>query len=284
MSVALVYDSTADLPDGPREHANWAMVPLFVSFGAETFADYVELSSAEFYARLRSSDELPKTAAPAPGSFAEAYERLLADHEHVISLHISGKLSGTVGAARIGAEAFPGRVTVIDSEVVSVRLGLLVTCTQEVLDAGGGLDGALAYIEQVRGRGGCVFTVDTLEYLQKGGRIGRAQALVGSLLNVKPVLAIEDGEAAPIGRARGRRKALDALVDEFDRRAPVDLPLRLAVVHGEAEDDARAVGERACALRAQARLDAVASFGAVIGTYAGPGTVGLGWIPAPGGA
>ncbi len=271
--TAIVYDSTADLPVPDRD--SWRMVPLTVHFGDEEVRDYVDLAVDEFYERLRTSPHHPRTSQPSPGTFAAVYAELLETHDHVVSIHISSKLSGTCASARAAAGDFPGRVTVIDSLNVSMPLALAVTRAQQALDEGVAPDEVAGLLEAARLRGDCLFSVPTLEYLQRGGRIGRAQALVGSLLGVRPLLAIEDGEVVPAGKVRGADRVLPALVDEFLRRAAPYGEIDVAIGHAADPAAAAELEARVRAARGGIRSVRVLTLGAVIGAHAGPGALGL---------
>src|SRR5262249_46595447 len=203
--TALAYDSTADLPDGPGEGAS-AIVPLRVMFGSQTLLDYVDLDPAAFYARLRSDPAHPTTSQPPPAAFSDVYERLLGEREHVVSLHVSGKLSGTVESARTAAAEFPGQVTVLDTASGSASLASAVLGVHELLRAGTDDAAIDAFLARHRSEARCFVALDTLTYLQRGGRIGRAQALVGQLLAVHPVLEVTDGEVLPGTKVRGARR------------------------------------------------------------------------------
>jgi DegV family protein with EDD domain len=273
---AIAYDSTADLPDGPRRHAGWAMVPLTVHFGSESFRDYVDLPIEEFYRRLVAAPTPPTTSQPTPAAFAAVYAELLARYEHVVSLHLSGKLSGTVESARLAAAACGGRVTVIDTGFVSALLALAVEEVQAMLDAGTTLRAIEARVAALPADSGCIFAVDTLEYLQRGGRIGKARAMLGTLLSVRPILAIEHGELEPVRRVRGARKVQAALCAELEARAPAG-PLRLAIAHAAAPAAAAALRAAVVAARPDAAVGELLTLGAVVGTHSGPGALGLAW-------
>jgi len=189
-NTAIVVDSTADFPEAPERFPNWRVVPLYVRFGDESFRDYVELSPEQFYARLRAAPETPSTSQPTPGDFLAAYEEL-AGYERILSLHIAGKLSGTIESARAAArELGDDRVRTIDSESASAAIAMLGLAIQRRLERGTTDEGVDALVERYPGETGLLFTVDTLEYLARGGRIGRARAWAGQLLNIKPILSI----------------------------------------------------------------------------------------------
>lgn len=276
--VAIVYDSTADLPVPERD--TWRMVPLTVHFGDEEARDYVDLPVEEFYARLPTSPHHPRTSQPSPGAFAAAFGDLLEDHDHVVAICISSKLSGTVRSAQAAATGFPGRVTVIDSLSVSMPLALLLVRAQEALDAGAAPADLPALLAEQRSRSACLFSVPTLEYLQRGGRIGRAQALVGGLLGVRPILAIEDGEVVPAGRVRSAERVLPALVDELVRRSADHAEIDVAIAHAADPDQAAALEALVRGARPGIRSVRILTLGAVIGAHAGPGTIGLGYVAA----
>jgi DegV family protein with EDD domain len=280
-NTAIVLDSTADLPDPAGRHPNWRMVPLYVRFGDETFRDYVDIKPAEFYRRLREASETPKSSQPTPADFAAVFQEL-SDYERVLCVMISAKLSGTAESARLGAESIGDeRVTVIDSGVASGGTVILADALQRRLESGATEDELLEGVERFKRDRGLLFTVENLEYLVRGGRIGKAQGLAGQLLSVKPILAFEDGVVAPLKRVRGRAKALA----EFERLfldATEDSPeLHVGVGHAAAPDDADDLVGRIRAARPRASLDIVTELGPVIGTHGGPGTLGLFWFADP---
>ena len=276
-TTAIVYDSTADLP--VAEHPDWTMVPLTVHFGEAEFRDYVDLTAAEFYERLASSSH-PTTSQPAPGAFIAVYRDLLERYEHVVSIHLSAGLSGTFGSACTAAQEFPGRVTVIDSRLVSMPLALGLGRAQDALDAGASPGDLPALFDKIGRQSACLFSVATLEYLQRGGRIGRAQTLVGTLLGVHPLLAVEDGGVVPVGRVRGEMRVLPELVAEFARRSASYPIIDVAIAH--ADDLERAAELEALVREARAGIRSVRilTLGAVVGTHAGPGALGLAFVAA----
>jgi DegV family protein with EDD domain len=278
--TALAYDSTADLPDGPGEGAS-AIVPLRVMFGGETLLDYVDLDPTAFYARLQSDPTHPTTSQPPPAAFAEVYERLLAERDNVVSLHISGKLSGTVESARAAATEFAGRVTVIDTASVSASLASAVLGVHALLRAGTDDAAIEAFIDRHRTESRCFVALDTLTYLQRGGRIGRAQALAGQLLSVHPVLEVTDGEVLPGTKVRGAGRVPAELVRCLagvvgDRR-----DLRILVVHAAAPERAEALARLVEEALPGRSVDRILPLGPAVGTHAGPGALGLGAAPLP---
>jgi DegV family protein with EDD domain len=198
-NTAIVYDSTADLPDGPARHANWRMVPLSLHVDGRTYRDYVDLTADEFYRLLASAPVTPTTSQPPPGVFGAVYAELLERYDQVVSLHISGSLSGTVDSARLGAEPYGDRVRVVDTRGVAVLLGLTVIGLQRLLETGTDMPGVERWLTGFRRHAGVVFSVETLEFLRRGGRIGAAQAFVGGLLSVRPILAVDDADPVAVG-------------------------------------------------------------------------------------
>jgi DegV family protein with EDD domain len=277
-NTAIVLDSTSDYPEAPSRFPNIRFVPLYVRFGDETFRDYVELGPADFFSRLRTSAVLPATSQPTPQDFVDAYEELSA-YERIYSLHISSKLSGTHQSAVLAAAELGGdKVRVIDTRTASLAIAMLAHAIQRRLTRGTTDDEIDALVERFYRDCSVIFTVETLEFLQRGGRIGRAAALAGSLLNVRPILAIQDGEAVAVARVRGRQKALA----EFERRfgeATEDKPgLRIAVAHADAPEWVGILSELVWRVRPKAEIEFTSTLGPVVSTHAGPGTVGFFWF------
>ena len=212
-NTAIVVDSTADFPEAPQRFANWRVVPLYVLFGDESYRDYEELSPAEFYARLRTAPELPTTSQPTPGDFLAAYEQL-SSYDRIYSLHLSSALSGTYQSAVTAAAEVDDKVRVVDSEAASAAVAMLGLAIQRRLDRGTTDEEIDELIRRYKREAGLIFTVDTLEYLRRGGRIGRASAWAGQLLHVKPILTIER-EVVPLKRVRGNQKAMQEFVNAF---------------------------------------------------------------------
>jgi DegV family protein with EDD domain len=276
-NTAIVLDSTADFPDAQIRFPNMRVVPLYVRFGEESFRDYVELDPHDFYARLRTAPELPTTSQPTPQDFLTVYHALSA-YERIYSLHISSHLSGTFQSATIAAADEGDRIRLVDTESASVGIGMLALAIQELLARGTTDDEVEALCRRYRERAAILFTVDTLEFLAKGGRIGRGKALMGSLLNVKPILAIEGGEVHPVTRARGRAKAFEEFRKRFEEATTDGPGLSVGIAHAEADEAVRQLQEIVRAARPGAEVKLVTSLGAVVGTHAGPGTVGFFWF------
>jgi DegV family protein with EDD domain len=277
-NTAVVLDSTADLSDPQGRHPNWRLVPLYVRFGTETFREYVDVSPEEFYRRLRECPESPKSSQPSPADFQQVFESL-SDYEHVLCVVLSAKISGTYESARRAAESLgDGRVRVIDSRVTSGGTVILADAIQRRLQRGTDDSEIDGLVERFRRERGLLFTVDTLEYLVRGGRIGKAAGLAGQLLSVKPILAFEDGEVAPLKKVRGRGKAIAELESIFESSSQDDSGLHVGVGHAEAKGDAEELVRRIRTARPSASLDILTTLGPVIGTHGGPGTLGLFWF------
>jgi DegV family protein with EDD domain len=281
-NTAIVLDSTADFPEGPGRFPNWRIVPLYVRFGAESFKDYVELGPEEFYARLRVAPEPPTTSQPTPGDFLAVYQELAPRYERILSLQLSSTLSGTFASAETAAGMLGGeQVRVVDTRTVSAAVAMLALAVQRRLDRGTTDEEVDTLVERYRREHGLLFTVETLEYLAKGGRIGRAAALAGSLLSVKPILTIEDGEVVPLKRVRGERKAMEEFRSILEARSRDAASLHVGMAHAAAPERLRALEELVAESRPQAQVDAATTLGAVVGTHAGPGTVGFFWFDDP---
>ena len=276
-NTAIVLDSTADFPEAPERFSNWRVVPLYVRFGDESYRDYVDLTPAEFYSRLRTTDELPTTSQPTPGDFLATYQEL-SGYDRIYSLHISSELSGTYGSATTAAEEIGGgKVRTIDSGSASAAISMLGLAIQRRLDRRTTDEEIDALLERYRRDAGLLFTVDTLEFLRRGGRIGRASAMAGTLLHVKPILTI-DREVVPRKRVRGNQKAMQTFIEEFTSKTEDRPTLRVGIAHAEAPERAEALRKMVRGERPQAEVEVVTTLGAVVGTHAGPGTVGIFWF------
>ena len=277
-NTAVVLDSTSDYPEAPSRFPNMRFVPLYVRFGDETFKDYTELGPADFYLKLRTSPVLPATSQPTPQDFLTTYESL-SGYERIYSLHVSAKLSGTFQSAELAASELGGdRVRTVDSKTASLAIAMLAHAIQRRLARGTTDVELAALIERFQRDNTVVFTLETLEYLQRGGRIGRAAALAGSLLNVRPILSVADGEVVAVARVRGGKKA----IAEFERRfaeATEDRPgLRVAIAHADAPEWVGTLSELVSRVRPKAEIEFTATLGAVVSTHTGPGAVGFFWF------
>ena len=277
-NTAIVLDSTADVPDADERFPNWRVVPLYVRFGDESFKDGVEISADEFYARVQQDPEFPRTSQPTPADFLRCYGELT-EYERICSLHLSAKVSGTFASAESAAEELGhGVVHAVDTETASASIAMLALAIQRRLERGTTAEEIVELIDRYRRERGLLFTVDTLEFLQRGGRIGKAAAFAGGLLNVKPILSIVDGEVAPVKRVRGERKAFAALVDALESQTTDEPGWRFGVAHAAAPERAAELEALIRERRPNAELELNVPLGAVIGAHAGPGTLGLFWF------
>jgi DegV family protein with EDD domain len=277
-NTAIVLDSTADFPDASERFPNWRVVPLYVTFGTQSYKDGVELTAREFYERLRASSELPTTSQPTPADFLAVYEQLGA-YERILSLHIASNLSGTFqSAGTAAAELGDGRVRTLDSESASVAISMLALAIQRRLERGTSDEEIDELVARYLREHGLLFTVDTLEFLARGGRIGKAKAFAGQLLHVKPILAIRDGEVLPVKRVRGNRKAVQEFVDALESNTRDEPGLRVGIAHADAPERMVQLEKMVRHIRPKAQIEMETSLGAVIGAHAGPGTVGFFWF------
>ena len=272
-SFAVVTDSTADLPDEWRARYGVEVVPLKVLFGQETFRDRVDMTDEQFFARLAASTSLPTTSAPSPGEFAEVYRRLAENHDGCISIHIGAQLSATAEAARVGASSVDGfPVNVVDSETVSMPIAFLCRIAAESAT----LDEATAAVKRRVSKSRVLALLDTLRYVEMGGRVSRAQAMIGTMLDLKPLLLVADKEIKSVDRVRTRSRAIPRMVEFFRTEMPVET---LAVMHAQARDEAQEIASQ---LRKELPgMDIpVGQIGCVLGTHTGPKALGLVYLKA----
>ncbi|MEW6082950.1 MAG: DegV family protein [Bacillota bacterium] len=277
--VSVVTDSTSDIPADLARELGITVVPLRVHFGQETYLDYVEMSPEEFFHKLASSPHHPKTSQPAPGEFANVYRELGQKGNEVLSIHISSHLSGTIQSATMARDLVPEvRVEVVDSRSASVGAAFCVIQAAKAAKDGQDMETCARVARETLEKVSIYFAVDTLEYLHRNGRIGRAQHLLGSLLSVKPILTISDGMVAPFDRVRGRGKVVPRLLEIAREKLPPGGEVLLGVVHGNAPGPA---GEIVKDLKMYYSTSDVlmGSVGPVIGTHSGPGVLGLGVCP-----
>ena len=277
-NTAIVLDSTADFPEAAERFPNWRVVPLYVNFGTESFRDGVDLTALQFYDRLRSAQELPTTSQPTPADFLACYEEL-AGYERILSLHIASKLSGTFQSAGTAADMLgDGRVRTIDTQTASAAIAILAMAIQRRLERGTSDEEVDALVALFQQENGLLFTVDTLEFLARGGRIGRAAAFAGTLMHVKPILAIRDGEVLPVKRVRGNQKAMQEFVGALKSQTRDEPGLRVGIAHADAPERGAELVKMVRDLRPQAEVEIETMLGTVIGAHAGPGAVGFFWF------
>lgn len=277
MAVRVVTDSTADLPPGLVQDLGVTIVPLTVHFGTASFRDGVDIEPEEFYRKLSQADLLPTTSQPTPADFLQVYQALGRQSDAILSIHISRKLSGTLNSALLARESMgeiPCPIEIVDSLQASGGLGLIVAGVAAAAKKGANLAEALNLTRDLISRTHFFGTVDTLRYLHKGGRIGRAQALMGTLLAIKPIIGMKEGEVHPFGKSRTRKKVIAQMIDMVRELVPIE---ETAVLHSTTPDEAEEIMAELAAITGRECLYG-SRIGPVIGTYLGPGTIGIGVV------
>ena len=279
--VAVVTDSTINIPADLAKPYPLYVVPLQLIWGDDTYRDNVDITPAEFYARLRTAKINPSTSQPSPAVFIELYRKLLDQGYDILSVHISSKLSGTLASAIQAKDHFPGaNIELIDSMSTSMGVGLPLLYTLRAAAQGATLKECKNMVEQGCANSGVLFAVSTLEFLHRGGRIGGAAAFLGTALNLKPILELREGRIEAIERVRTMSKAIDRLLDLFEERVNRRYPVWVSALHVDAANEARELLD--CAIQ---RLDKnnvvesnISEVSPVVGTHAGPGTIGLAYM------
>ncbi len=268
MTVKIVTDSSADLPDEVAKALGITVVPLYVRFGDEVLRDRVDISEDEFYKRLQHDPVHPNTTQPTPQDFVNVYQKLAQGADGIVSIHLSAKLSGTCSSAlqAKGTVASECSVEVVDSETLSMALGLVVIAAARAAKDGKSLDEVEAVARQTIPSIRLLALLDTLKYLMLGGRIGKAKALLGSILSVKPILTLKDGEVVPAGQVRTRAKGLDRLFEFVQSMANIQ---ELTVVHSTTPDEAQALAERFGSVFDKEKI-IMSRLGPVLGVHIGP--------------
>ena len=282
MAIKVVTDSTSDLPADVAESLGIEVVPLNVHFGSDVYKDRVNLMPDAFYDKLINGDVLPTTSQPSVGEFIDVYERLGSDADGIVSVHISEKLSGTMNSARLASQQANADCPIegVDTFQVSMGVGICAMEAAEVANSGGNMNQVILAARNAVTRSQCFFMLETLEFLQKGGRIGKAQALIGNLLKIRPMLILQEGEVHPLGRERTRRKGIAKLVDTVEELAPIS---GLAVMYSTGPDEAQTLAQNVSKFMIEGREPMMLQIGPVIGTYAGPDTLGIALISAKSG-
>jgi DegV family protein with EDD domain len=270
-NTAIVLDSTSDPSNGFFERSGLYMVPLKVHFGDETFRDGVDMTYQEFFAKLEASDVLPTTSQPTPGEFKAVYEEARSTYEHVFSLHISAEMSGTVQSARQAAEAFDN-VHVYDLRTVTSALALGGERLRYRLEMGCTLDAAKDYVEHFIGNSNLLVHAATLEYLRRGGRIGRAASFVGGVFDIKPLIIAEEGTLTGYAKVRGTKKALAAIQRFVEERSKPDDELYFCTIDALNFEEPQLIREMVERIRPNSHFVLHGHVAAVVGTHIGPGT------------
>ena len=279
--VMIVSDSTCSLSPELARHYGVQLVPTYITFGGRTYRDGVDLDATQFYALLRSSAQLPTTAQPTVADFTKVYTELWEQVRTlpgaaIVSVHPSSKMTKTVDAAQAASRELPEiPVHVIDTGTISMGLGMVAIAAARAAAAGQDAATVVRLTEDVARRVRVVFTVETMEYLRKGGRIGAATALLGMLLNIKPVLYLGDGQVQPLEKPRTRKKAIAVMLDWVAAQVASSQALHAAVLHCDAADDAQALTQEIVTRFLGVDLVMTAEAGPTIGTHGGPGTIGV---------
>jgi len=278
--VAVITDSTAYIPDAMLKAHQITVVPQVLIWGEEIIRDGVDIMPDDFYKRLETAKVMPTTSQVSIGDMKTAFEKLLESGFDVLGIFISSKLSGTIQSATQAREMLPkaaDKITIVDSNSTAMAMGFHVLLAARVAQDGATLDECQKQAEKAREHTGVYFVVDTLEFLRRGGRIGGAQALLGSALNIKPILEVRDGRIESVDKVRTKSKAIDRMIDLVAQHVAGRTPVRLATLHANAETEARAALD-AAVLQLQPIETVFASVSPVIGTHAGPGTIGLAFM------
>lgn len=281
MAVRIVTDSASDIASDTAGNLGIVVVALNVHFGTTTFKDNVTITPDDFYSMLAVSSDLPKTSQASPGEFKHVYDELGEDADGIVSIHISSKISGTFNSALQGASMTSAScpVEVIDSLQGSMGLGLVAIEAAKAANGGANHDEVVEVTRHAAARAQCFTMFETLEYLHKGGRIGKSQALLGSVLKIKPMVLIRDGEVHPLGKARTLRKALAAMKQTARDFAPVE---SLGVMYSTTPEVAAEVAHDLSNLLPEGETPYITRFGPVLGVYTGPGAIGIALLQAKG--
>jgi DegV family protein with EDD domain len=273
--IKVVTDSTSGILPELAQQNDIRVVPLRVHFGRTTYKEGVDLSGEQFYKMLQEAPELPTTSQPPPADFAQVFEELIGAGHEIVVITISSKLSGTYLSACQARDGFPdARITVIDSLTTAVSLVMIAVEAARAGAAGKPYEEVVTLVHRLINENRLFFMVDTMEYLQKGGRIGRAAAFIGTLLDVKPILTVEDGQVSALDRVRTKKKGLRRLLSLIEQYFGTELPLSIGIMHAHSPEDARYLEELVRG-RFQCSKFYLGEVGPVVGTHTGPGALGL---------
>lgn len=276
--VALVSDSTAYLPRDWIDKYNIRIAPSVVIWDGEELRDWYDIKADQFFSRLASSSTMPTTSQPTPAYFKSIYEELLEDGYDILGVHISHKLSGTFASAEQAKQMFPDEnIENVDTLSASMGEGWPLLMAAKAIEAGKSLAECRQIVEEASKHTGILLTVETLEFLHRGGRIGGAQRLLGTALNFKPILEVIDGRIEPAERVRTRKKSLTRLVELFTERVGDKKPVYLAALHANAREDAEQLMEM-CSAEIELKDNVLTDVAPTVGTHTGPGTVGLAYM------
>ena len=273
--IIIVTDSSAYIPDEAQEDLNIAVIPLWLLWDEKSYQDGIDIFPDEFYRRLKESKTLPTSSQPSAQEFVDFYQKVLADADAIVSVLVSSKISGTIASAEAAAAEHPELgVRIVDSYSSAMGLGLTVLAAARAAEGGRSIDQVVAAAENMRDRVNTIFVVDTLEYLHKGGRISGGKRLLGSALNIKPILHFEEGQIRPLSQARTKHKALNQLLEIVEERLDGKLMQETAIMDVNSPDEGDMVADM---VRERFKPDRVhrTTVSPVVGTHVGPGTVGI---------
>ncbi|WP_062108966.1 DegV family protein [Bacillus niameyensis] len=277
MKTAVVTDSTSYIPKHIRENLGIHMIPLSVVINGETYREEVDISAEDFYKEVRNGDKLPKTTQPPIGEFEELFSELAKEYDAIISVHLSSGISGTFqGAASVGNMLDNVKVYAYDSEVSCMAQGFYVLKAATLAQEGKHPDDIIAELDHLKANARAYFMVDDLTHLQRGGRLSSAQAIIGSLLNIKPLLHFENKVIVPFEKIRTRKKAMKRIVELLDEDVKKGKDLQATIIHANRLEDAVEWKKELSALYPNVDFS-ISYFGPVIGTHLGEGSMGLGW-------
>jgi DegV family protein with EDD domain len=277
MKTAIVTDSTAYIPKELKEKYNIHMIPLSVNFGVESYREEVDITADQFFEEIKSKSELPTTSQPPVGEFVELFEKLGQEHDAVISIHLSSRISGTYqGAVAAGEMVENVKVFTFDSEISCMVQGFYALEAAELAQEGKTAEEIMSRLDEMKTTMKAYFMVDDLTNLQRGGRLSGAQAFVGSLLQVKPILHFENKVIVPFEKIRTRKKALKRLFELFDEVASSNEPMRAVLIHANRPEEAEELKAELAQKYPNVEF-LISYFGPVIGTHLGEGAIGLGW-------
>ena len=274
MAVRIVTDSSCDLPTELVQELGITVVPLYVRFGEEVYREQVDISLDEFYKRLEQGPIHPVTIQPSPQDFVTAYQKVASEADGIVSIHISSKLSGTFNSALQGKKLlekdFP--IEVVDSQIITVGLALICIAAAKMAKAGESLASVVEEVKQMLPNIHLLALLDTLKYLQKGGRIGKAKALLGSILNVKPMITLKEGEVVPAGQTRSRSKGIERLFSFVESVSNIE---DLVIAYNTTPDEAQALAERLGSILTKEAVKVI-RLGTTLGVHMGPGGLAIG--------
>ena len=277
MSIKIVTDSTSDLPESTAKQYGIEVVPLNIHFGDQVYKDGIDLSTEEFFDKLINGPEFPTTSQPSIGEFIDTYERIAEPGDDIISIHLSSKLSGTYNSAEQASKQLEGKINVhlVDTQQVTITVGLAAISAAKCVTDGGAIEDAISACISTASRSNFYALFDTLEFLSKGGRIGKAQSMLGSLLKIRPLLMLEEGLVAPYAKARSKRAGLDKMEKTIRSLGEAE---EVAVMYSTDSEDAEVIAKNLSDLLPSGKEPIILKVGPVIGTHAGPGLVAVGLV------